>query len=424
MQAVFWITRWSERLKACPCKQRQKNAFIQKHNAWVWQQFNSSPENQQILCQAWGVSKALLDAKFGKLIEQGIEPNPGPSVPCKRVFATAKEKWRQSKHFSLISLNTGGAPKVWTAIDIFIQGAQHPVDILSLQEASLSASEFAAVQRHLSSLGYIVHYTPGVATNTVTGHSIPKHGVLTAVACHLPCQKLFETTFEQASMFQTLAVQVGSWVVVNTYVPPRDHEHQTNVAEAVTNFFLFHDLNRESVPWIWVGDFNADYEDSIFGEAAQIFNGSITEQLVGKPTRWEGRRTVDHLYSNHWHSIGDVQLLSSAISDRIPLHCCLQQDNCREVSRGVLKPATDWSKPNNVAAAAWQELLQTVWRPLSRVRSALDGPPQVDLEWDYFVEALNNLFNEATHRLNPHATRGGKEIPFKCNRFLAGNAFA
>ena len=62
-----------------------------------------------------------------------------------------------NKHFNVISLNAGGAPKVWAALGIFIKAEKRPVVVLCLQEACLSASEFAAVQRHCSCLGYTVH---------------------------------------------------------------------------------------------------------------------------------------------------------------------------------------------------------------------------------------------------------------------------
>lgn len=74
LKQCFLITRWTQCLKACLCQQRQKDPAIQKHDAWVWNQFNSSPKNRRSSAKLGGSpnlsSKPSLQDCFG----MGLSP--------------------------------------------------------------------------------------------------------------------------------------------------------------------------------------------------------------------------------------------------------------------------------------------------------------------------------------------------------------
>lgn len=152
----------------------------------IWLQLQkASHTNTQHLLRAWNVTldeankvwladktaqakcpkrtKAEADHSFGKLVEEGVEPHPGPAS------------------MSCISLNVGGAPGTWLAMNDFLQTHGHQVDILLLQETAFKPNEYESFERSLKKIGYKSFYTPGLPTPGRWNSLEPRHGVLTIV---------------------------------------------------------------------------------------------------------------------------------------------------------------------------------------------------------------------------------------------------
>ena len=52
-------------------------------------------------------NKEFSDAKFDRLIEEGIEPHPRPNI-----------RPRQAVHFNIVTINVAGVPGAWRALDL------------------------------------------------------------------------------------------------------------------------------------------------------------------------------------------------------------------------------------------------------------------------------------------------------------------
>ena len=129
-------------------------SFAQR--AYCVESFAVVPTAVGLLLHAWKITKAQADRKFQKLVEDGIEPHPGPSSSLKQ----------SRKSLKIGSLNTGRAPGVWRAIDTLLPD----LDVLCLQEASLQASELAAACRTLQQKGYSCFFAPGQSTGWWGAH--------------------------------------------------------------------------------------------------------------------------------------------------------------------------------------------------------------------------------------------------------------
>ncbi|CAJ1353724.1 unnamed protein product [Effrenium voratum] len=130
----------------------------------LWNMMAKSPENQRLLLNAWSLTKQEADQKFQRLVFEGIEPNPGPLPQDNKQPREEQSQTKKTKRqkLTVVSVNTGGAPQVWVAIDTFL--SDQAVQVLAMQEAALSSKEYGAVQRHLHKKGYRTYYTPGKAT--------------------------------------------------------------------------------------------------------------------------------------------------------------------------------------------------------------------------------------------------------------------
>ena len=145
---------------------------------------NLSQRNKQSLATIWGVTldeakkffdqkksskKKLAEAKFKRLSEQGIEPNPGPSAD------TLRDLRNTAFAIQISTLNVQGVPGAWRALNQLTDQR-----ILFLQDTPFSAAEFAAFKRAAAIRKYSVYWQPGTQaeggrrTGGITT-LIPKH---------------------------------------------------------------------------------------------------------------------------------------------------------------------------------------------------------------------------------------------------------
>ena len=322
----------------------------------------SSPANLGKLLEIWGVTLQQAKAKFDKLVQQNIHPHPGPSPGSSR------------SNMQLVSLNVGGAPKAWTAVDVFSQAFEgcigRQTQILALQETAFKPSEHAAFKQALHKHGYRTYYTPGKPTPDRWGHLAPRHGVLLAVSAELPQRLLFETPPDQVEDGQLQMVQVSNWTIVNGYFPPRSEAQQQQMATKLLHSLKMNNVGAGGRPWLFVGDVNSHLGESPYELAAEALQASPLTGLQGLPTRWDGTRTIDHFYSNASSLLSNVKALQYKISDHKPLHVQISAPWQEEELRGVLRQRPSWSKPEDVEEKTWEATLAAKWSASHHVAKA------------------------------------------------------
>ena len=232
-------------------------------------------ESARAKCPKRSKTEADQITLFGKLVEEGIEPHPGPdSMSC-------------------ISLTVGGAPGTWRAMNDFLQNHGHQVDILLLQETAFKPNEYESFERSLKKLGYKSFYVPGLPTLGRWNSLEPRHGVLTVVRSSISHSYIGSSLQEQAARFQTLVTQIGSWTVVNTYAPPRPMTDTLDTAAENLELLKQFNVGSGNRPWTWAGGFNHHLAPDMSEPFSAVADAQRATPLLGLNsliTRWKGKK--------------------------------------------------------------------------------------------------------------------------------------
>ena len=324
----------------------------------------------------------------------GEASNPGPGS-----LASHPETHDWKVSISCCNLNTQGAPGVWKVLDNLQQ-----FQVFHLQEVCLSDNEAAAVQRRAAFLGYTAYHCAGKRTPDRWGHLRPRHGVMTLVHNNVPQKLLHVAREDYVDQVQSIAVQIGSWICINTYTPPRTANQMREAAENHMNLFQEWNVPNDR-PWVWSGDFNQELDkDGDFQEVAWAMQGKPIVGLRGTATRWNSKKTIDHIYSNRIEMIRRFHVWDLKVSDHKPLCFSLKYNWKEEIHRLVLPPIGRWNCPGGLTQEKWSEELAQAWAESERTKtllSHLESPNNVDVnyEWNLFNQALCHVFQTVEHKL-------------------------
>jgi hypothetical protein len=111
-------------------------------------------------------------------------------------------------------------------------------------------------------------------------------------------------------------------------------------------------------PWFCVGDFNEIPGSSVVETVMESFGGVV--RSCGLPTRWKGERCVDWAMANCPHNASVPWLLSTAISDHIPLAFDVVL-TAGPLLRGTLQSGPSWVKPSGVPLDLWRQVVELCW---------------------------------------------------------------
>lgn len=233
----------------------------------------SSPTNQKPLLQAWKITKSQADQKFLRLVQTGIEPNPGPSPHQ----PTSKQN-KSKQDFTVASVNVRDAPGLWRLITLM--ETSHLADIICVQEPCLKMQEWTTVQQKLAKLHDQIYYCPGKQSTKAYG------GVLTAVRTSIP-HKLVSKY--ESHDHQHMAIQIKQWLLYNSYMPPRQHVLQQG-QQTLRDIMQHTKAAAGNRPWIAMGDYNM-----LPTEVRGLFshNGGA---LINQQCRWQSNRNIDHMH--------------------------------------------------------------------------------------------------------------------------------
>ena len=226
----------------------------------VWRQAQAAPQLTTRLCKIWQGSKQEADRRFKVLVEQGIEPNPGP---C-RIMPSMQIK----------TIHVGGILGAWRALHTW------NTDILLLQDTPFSAQELQAFTKAAKKKKYRTYHTA-----PETQSLRPNGGVTTLVPTRLRQRPLKHT----AGNIQSCVIE--GTVVFSSYAPPeQQHQQAANLLETLVAHKLEH------IPWIVGGDHNEEPDNSTILTTIDAY-GACTLP-TGQCTRWDGRKEIDWFFTN------------------------------------------------------------------------------------------------------------------------------
>lgn len=271
----FWCVGCTAKLAGYGGGSRPRDEKLTCH------QVKKLAQAKQRVRRAWAIIKDLktVDGKPLKprlhswvrdLIEEGIEPNPGPDM------------------LKCISLNTQGAPGAWHALQMMQEERIH---VGLLQEISMSPKEIQSFQFFANKSGFRLHYQLGDANLR------PGRGSAVLVQKHLHLHaKFLKTWFEHDC--QPVAVNVEGVNFVSNYVAVSGSAPDTS-----QEILLWLQESLGQKPWIIMGDWNQVPDECCMSqilveEGAQLLAVKDTcSRLL--PTRWLGRRAIDFGITNY-----------------------------------------------------------------------------------------------------------------------------
>ena len=236
----FWCVGCTAKLAGYGGGSRPRDEKLTCH------QVKKLAQAKQRVRRAWAIIKDLktVDGKPLKprlhswvrdLIEEGIEPNPGPDM------------------LKCISLNTQGAPGAWHALQMMQEERIH---VGLLQEISMSPKEIQSFQFFANKSGFRLHYQLGDA-NLRPGRG---SAVLVQKLLHLHA-KFLKTWFEHDCQPVAVNVEgvnfVSNYVAVSGSAPDTSQEILLWLQESLGQKALDHHGGLEPGPWwmLYVPDF-------------------------------------------------------------------------------------------------------------------------------------------------------------------------
>eukprot|EP00438_Fugacium_kawagutii_P009490 Skav200300 [mRNA] locus=scaffold4329:63051:67384:+ [translate_table: standard] len=401
-------------------------------------------QNKQILANLWQISLeeanqiwvkasdkisilnfALAKVKRQKLVEEGIEPHPGPQ----------SNRRNRAADIDIVSLNVQGCAGAWRALNTLAHQ-----QILMLQETPWTRGDIAAFQQAANKKHYNVYYHSGrPAGNHRTG------GVTTLVPKQF-CQQPLQCPEEGYPNTYIAAVYVHQMALINCYAPPGEH---ATMAERL--FDLVNSNNLDSYAWIMAGDWNEEPEEASHSHAIITQLGG-TSLPTHQNTRWEGSKELDWFATSRPSWCNHSQINNElAISDHKAVLLRISTPQAAP-QRYRYRPQPRWNKPAFLSDDIWREMLQHTWSQTTKHQDwkhllQLASTINVDEEWYNYMELLSHTYRQATQLASQQANneqqqaalrktlkqtghRNGKGTqlpslqPFNNTIHVAGNQFA
>ena len=147
-----------------------------------WKEIRKSTDDTNALLKCWGTTKAEADLDVSRLVEEGVEPNPGPHTTGSKPAGGTSSLTDDSEDddddpdpgggdkstvsttscssATLTSVNVRGAPGLWRLLTL-LESEPNIADIVCVQEPCVQLSEFKTVLSKFQSLGYKAYLAEG-----------------------------------------------------------------------------------------------------------------------------------------------------------------------------------------------------------------------------------------------------------------------
>ena len=158
-----------------------------------WKEIRKSTANTNVLLKCWGTTKAEADSHFSRLVQEGVEPQPGPQ-PQTMVADDSEDGGEDDddpdpggggkstaprSSATLTSVNVRDAPGLWRLLKL-LEGEPNIADIVCVQEPCVQLLESKTVLSKFQSLGYTAYFVEGETGKKATG------GCITAIRASIP----------------------------------------------------------------------------------------------------------------------------------------------------------------------------------------------------------------------------------------------
>lgn len=369
-----------------PVKPRRSNK--------TWVRFRlHEVKTAEILVHLWGTSfenadvthlhsKDLAELKKDLLIQQGIEPNPGPSLDGCDV--------------QLFDCNVRSANGAWSLLEFATTcKGDHELCVFCLQETRMNKAEQAAYQRAAHKRGFQVFWQTGQTSKDRWNKDRENGGVAILVDRRLHATSPYLSC---GAFSQILGVWVEGWFITTFYSPPKglhDLDPHHELCE------LFHDMvvqvGMNQVKWITCGDANVLPGDSQLISYLSGINGQILS--IGQGTRWNSDREIDWFVTNSRDLVEfPPKAVDQVFSDHIAISVTLRIGH-KDLKLRMPVKGPVWTKPREMPTEDWQDLLHKTWNQHHLARPIL-GTMKSDVinvndEWNYFMGQLDCLMRSA-----------------------------
>ena len=296
------------------------------------------------------------------LVEEGIEPNPGPS------------------HWSALSLNCGSRDNTWSFANMLCDKKITP-DVACLQETFLNPETRQTMAHKLGRSGYRLWTTePKQSGDQFRG------GVAVAVKSTLRA-RLVSTFSSKAG--QAVAVHLDTVIIASVW---KGHEaiQETDDFLACLGEWRLQSL-AQGIPLVFLGDWNwTPQENPLLHDDTFTY---VAAEIEGEfpPTRWKGRRTIDYaLLSSGLR--GEASFLQEAFGDHIGIKFQFQSTlvNGNTYAR---VPTRRFHQPEHLTRQQWKAALADAWVNDGTPVPA-EGLQDVEAEWAWFNAKLEKVFRQ------------------------------
>ena len=328
--------------------------------------------------------KALLDAAKERLVEEGIEPHPGPSI---RGGASPKD-------FRLDYVNVNGYLNAAVAVANLRKQDAKP-NIFCMAEVKANNAQRNSLTLQLRQLGYRtfwVHEPDG--TRTRRGNAIAAGGIMVAVVDTEACAVLDKWQHTQGEMIH---FDLGySFLTVAWRRPGAERDQY----DAEVNTLKLYAASKAS-PWMIVGDQNDLPGTPCWSSDLHLLAPKDDEGNY-IASRWDGNRAVDWGAGNwpgDWHASFGL--------DKLGDHKQLTLTGAWPRSRSAvhqLVPIRHWQAPEGVPPAVWR----------AHIVDALKEPPEwkpaVDAQWSQLCAWAEDALRCAHHHACETAASQGRTL--------------
>ncbi len=323
--------------------------------------------------RALWVSRHLKNARRAKLVEEGIEPHPGPLL-------------------STLSINIAGEDNFCGFLN-YLEAENPKPDVVALQELSFTHASLGRAVARADHFGFRLIFAP-----PQVGNERRLRGTGWLVKNNLASVTL--ESFSNTSGAVTFIELQGNRgiVLASIWLQPGTHDINDLWNLVVSRRLV---ASQRGQQCCIIGDFNlTPSENFLAGEDMQIL--AYTDEDGFVPTRWDGSRAIDYCLLSPGLKGNAVGFWDAHFSDHKAMSFNLQFDLPR-LNFYVVAPTSSLAKC--VDREAMREAVHLVWSQVDTT-----PPPEVvgctDDEWHWFSALLEHILLTASTSINNPLSRG------------------
>ena len=253
----------------------------------------------------------------------------------------------EGRSVSCWTINTGGLEGTWKVLHLVESlAAQARPDILFMQEVSCTESQWLAIQSFVKKYGFKGYMTGGRAVGG-RKDGLWHRGIITLLDDRFSSSLIHEETWEKG---QFHSLKVGDTMMINSYVVPTEEAIIQHVQKLEAHLVQADWCGK----WLWVGDWNEEFEGSWIATLALMYGGTQAEVSLMSSTRWNGARIIDYPISNF--EVNPCFKRLEAVSDHCIIEFLIPEGPVRHENHLRFSPEKSFEQPMWLAKKRWHQL--------------------------------------------------------------------